>query len=173
LIKLSRLSESCTESFALKLYRQANRTGFIKGFSDYPEAFTSGFCKVEKVMKWIFVKKLFLWPRFRDIVEDSLSKHRPDVIELFQPLTTSTKSIQDSILEIMKACLDELKKTNMVDISNITLSDGLFKEFDIIIRGQLDPVWNRLSSETKQLVSDIAFLRKLLQYSTPCHTDVI
>lgn len=76
-------------------------------------------------MKNIFVKKLYLWPRFakfceyskerfRDIVDSSLQKHRPDVVELHQPFTPSMKAIQSSILEIMEACIDELKKNTLV-----------------------------------------------------------
>jgi DNA excision repair protein ERCC-4 len=35
--------ESCQEAFALRLYRQRNKTGFIKAFSLSVEAFTMGF----------------------------------------------------------------------------------------------------------------------------------
>jgi DNA excision repair protein ERCC-4 len=52
------------------------QTGFIKAFSDSPESFTSGFCKVERVMKNLFVKKLFLWPRFHASVVSCMNKHK-------------------------------------------------------------------------------------------------
>ena len=52
------------------------QTGFIKAFSDNPEAFTSGFCHVERVMKNLFVKKLFLWPRFQANVVSCLNKYK-------------------------------------------------------------------------------------------------
>jgi len=158
------ITETCVETFILRLFRQNNKTGFIKGFSEYPESFGKGFCKVEKVMKNIFVKKLFLWPRFRDIVNDSLSRHRPDVVELHQPMTPAMEKIQAAILEIMGACLDELKKSNMLDISEITVEDGWFREFDIMVRSQLEPIWHKVGIKTKQLVSDLQILRKLLNY---------
>ena len=40
------------------------QTGFIKAFSDNAQAFTNGFFKVEKVMKNLFVRRLYLWPRY-------------------------------------------------------------------------------------------------------------
>ena len=44
-----RVSDISSEAFILRLFRQDNKTGFIKGFSDSPEAFGGGFFKVEKV----------------------------------------------------------------------------------------------------------------------------
>lgn len=113
-LQAEKLTETCTEAFILKLIRQTNKECFIKGFSEYPEAFSKGFAKVERVMKILFVRRLFLWPRFRDLVEKDLEAHRPDVVELHQPLTPSMEVIQSCILEIMEACLQELRKTNLV-----------------------------------------------------------
>ena len=39
-------------------------------------AFTVGFMQVERVMKALFVKKLFLWPRFHTLVNNSLEKNK-------------------------------------------------------------------------------------------------
>ena len=44
-----RVSETSSEAFILRLFRQENKTGFIKGLSDSPESFGGGFFKVEKV----------------------------------------------------------------------------------------------------------------------------
>ena len=44
------------------------QTGFIKAFSDHPQAFTRGFFQVEKVMKNLFVRKLYLWPRYMNLL---------------------------------------------------------------------------------------------------------
>ncbi|XP_020615692.1 DNA repair endonuclease XPF-like [Orbicella faveolata] len=59
-----KIIESCQEAFILRLYRENNKNGFIKAFSDNPQAFTTGFFQVEKVMKNLFVRKLYLWPRY-------------------------------------------------------------------------------------------------------------
>lgn len=59
-----KIIESCQEAFILRLFRQKNKTGFIKAFTDKATAFASGFCQVERVMRNLFVKKLYLWPRY-------------------------------------------------------------------------------------------------------------
>lgn len=42
-LRAHQIIESCQEAFALRLYRQKNKTGFIKAFSTSAEAFTYGF----------------------------------------------------------------------------------------------------------------------------------
>ncbi|CAL5187698.1 unnamed protein product [Lathyrus oleraceus] len=57
-----------------------------------------------------------------------------------------------------------MRKTNKVDVEDLTVENGLFKSFDEIVRRQLDPIWHTLGKQTKQLVSDLKTLRKLLDY---------
>lgn len=61
--------ESCQEAFALRLYRQSNKTGFVKAFSGYAEFFTFGFGHVERVMRNLFVTELYIWPRYVQITK--------------------------------------------------------------------------------------------------------
>lgn len=63
-----KIIESCQEAFILRLFRQKNKTGFIKAFTDKATSFSSGFCQVERVMRNLFVKKLLLWPRCHNIL---------------------------------------------------------------------------------------------------------
>lgn len=51
-----------------------SQTGFVKAFSSSPESFTRGFCRVERVMKPLFVRNLYLWPRFQAVVNSSLER---------------------------------------------------------------------------------------------------
>jgi DNA excision repair protein ERCC-4 len=99
-----KVSEISSEAFILRLFRQENKHGFIKGISDSPDSFGGGFFKVEKVkpptclavnfricsalnghalqvMKSIFVPKLFLWPRFHIKVNAALSSHEVRVAQ--------------------------------------------------------------------------------------------
>lgn len=55
---------------------QLFQTGFVKAFSSSPESFTVGFATVERVMRALFVKNLFLWPRFHATVSSSLEKRK-------------------------------------------------------------------------------------------------
>ncbi len=43
------LNEATSENFILRLYRNANSKGFVKGFSDDAESLKSGFGKVDRL----------------------------------------------------------------------------------------------------------------------------
>lgn len=74
------LSETSTEAFILRTYRQSNKvhtpftlfigsnnliqTGFIKAFSEHPLELSGGFNTMAKVMRNAFLTKVFLWPRY-------------------------------------------------------------------------------------------------------------
>jgi DNA excision repair protein ERCC-4 len=81
------VSETSQEAFVLRLFREATSNGFVKGkalaqafahcstrvlvcslltgpgFSEYAEMFIRGYARIEKVMRNLFVKRLYLWPR--------------------------------------------------------------------------------------------------------------
>lgn len=160
-----RISEVSIESFILRVYRERNREGFIKAFSEDPEQLQSRFGRVERLLRLLYIKKLYLWPRFRLEIVNILDKLQPEVIELSLPLTPHTKLIQNALLVAMNSCIAELKKScPQMEMSNCTLENGLFHSFDISIRNQLDQDWHRITFRSKQLVADLTTLRKLLDY---------
>ncbi|XP_036386075.1 DNA repair endonuclease XPF [Megalops cyprinoides] len=162
-----KIIESCQEAFILRLFRQKNKTGFIKAFTDKATAFSSGFCQVERVMRNLFVKKLFLWPRFHAAVNSVLDRHKPDVVELHVSLTPAMRAIQSSVLDIMNACLKELKRYNpTLEAEDLSLENTLGNGFQKTIRHYLDPLWHQLGARTKSLVQDLKILRTLLFYLT-------
>ncbi|XP_045159646.2 DNA repair endonuclease XPF-like isoform X1 [Mercenaria mercenaria] len=162
-----RIVESCQEAFILRLYRQKNKTGFIKAFSHNATAFTAGFSHVERTMKNLFVRKLFLWPRFQANVQETLEKHKVDVVEIQVQLTNTMVACQAALLDLLNACIKELKRCNTaIDSEEITVENAISKSFDQMIRLQLDPVWHQLGPKTKQLVSDIKTLRLILGHLT-------
>uniref|UniRef100_A0A8C4EZE8 DNA repair endonuclease XPF n=1 Tax=Dicentrarchus labrax TaxID=13489 RepID=A0A8C4EZE8_DICLA len=162
-----KIIESCQEAFILRLFRQKNKTGFIKAFTDKATAFSSGFCQVERVMRNLFVKKLYLWPRFQASVNTALDRHKPEVVELNVSLTPAMRAIQSSILDIMGACLKELKRYNpTLEAEDLSLENTLGSAFDKTIRHYLDPLWHQLGAKTKALVQDLKVLRVLLLYLT-------
>lgn len=107
-----RISEGSSESFILRLFRQRNKTGFIKALSDMPETLSQGFARLEKTLKYLYLRKVFFWPRFQVTVARSLEKHHIDVIELKCQLTPKMKRIQHAIIEVMDACLLEIRRLN-------------------------------------------------------------
>lgn len=151
------------EAFALRLYRQNNKTGFIKAFTNSSLAFTVGFSQVERVMKALFVKKLYLWPRFHSIVNNCLSKHMPDVIELHVKITPKMENVQTTLLDVMNYIVKELKRLNKyLDLDELTVENAIAKKFHKQLHLQLDPIWHQLSATTKQLFSDLKTLRSLV-----------
>ncbi|XP_031699109.1 DNA repair endonuclease XPF isoform X1 [Anarrhichthys ocellatus] len=162
-----KIIESFQESFILRLFRQKNKTGFIKAFTDKATSFSSGFCQVERVMRNLFVKKLYLWPRFQASANTALDRHKPEVVELHVSLTPAMRAIQSSILDIMSACLKELKRYNpTLDAEDLSVENTLGNGFEKTIRHYLDPLWHQLGAKTKALVQDLKVLRVLLLYLT-------
>ncbi len=64
-------------------------------------------------------------------------------------------AIYDAISDLMDSCVKELRKSNKIDTSELTLEHGLFKSFDDIVRRQLDSVWHTVSPKTKQVCSHL------------------
>ncbi|XP_039348507.1 DNA repair endonuclease XPF isoform X1 [Mauremys reevesii] len=165
--KAHRIIESCQEAFILRLFRQKNKKGFIKAFTDNAIAFNTGFCHVERVMRNLFVRKLYLWPRFHIAVNSFLEKHKPEVVEIHVSMTPAMLTIQTSILDILNVCLRELKRYNpALEVEDLSLENAIGKPFDKTIRHYLDPLWHQLGAKTKSLVQDLKILRTLLQYLT-------
>ena len=54
---------------------------------------------------------------------------------------------------------------SQLDLDDLNVENAYFRSFDAIVRRQLDPVWHKVGPQTKQLVSDLATLRRLLSYA--------
>lgn len=162
-LKAHKVIDSCQEAFILRLYREKNKTGFIKAVTSNPDAFTRGFCRVERVMRNLFVKKLYLWPRFHVTVNDSFEHHNPQVTEIQLSLTKPMLAIQTAVLELIAVCVRELRSRNpTLDLEEVTTENAISKAFDKIIRFQLEPVWDMLNSKTIRYINDLKELRSVL-----------
>jgi DNA excision repair protein ERCC-4 len=182
------VTEQSTEAFILRIFRTqkrwdmntedevaSNRSalvqsvhyGFVKAFSDAPSVLMSGFAKVDKILKALFVRRLYLYPRFHQSVSDELEKKPPIVEELHQSLSPKMQVIQASIAAAVKACIREIKSaTTLIEWSDVelTLENCVTTNFDLSISRQLEHDWHRLKPSTKQLVSDLRQLRTLFHY---------
>ncbi|OKL63304.1 hypothetical protein UA08_01474 [Talaromyces atroroseus] len=159
-----RVVATALEAFIVRIYRQFNRTGFLKAFSDSPEPFTTGFAPLSNMMRNLFLRKPSLWPRFHVTVAESLEgRRKAEVIELEVPMTDKMREIQNAIMECVETSISELKKANSgLDMEDWTLDSALHKNFDVAIRRQLDPIWHRVSFRTRQIASDLTVLRAIL-----------
>jgi len=141
--------------------------GFVKAFTDNPDALMAGFARVDKILKSIHVRRLYLYPRFHDVVASELERCPPYVDELHQQLTPAMKEIQNAIAAAVQVCIRELKKsTTLIEwsTSDLTLENCVTTNFDMAISRQLEHDWHKLSPQTKQLVNDLRTLRTLFQY---------
>ncbi|KAF2753550.1 DNA repair endonuclease XPF [Pseudovirgaria hyperparasitica] len=152
------------EAFILRIYRQKNKAGFLKAFSDAPEPFTTGFSPLANMMRNLFLRKPSLYPRFHLTVAESLEgRRKAEVIELEVPMTEGMRAIQNAVLECVEVSITELKKNNSgLEMDDWNLDSALHRNFDQIVRRQLDPVWHRTSFKTRQIVRDLTLLRNIL-----------
>lgn len=159
-----RIIATSIEAFIIRIYRQMNKAGFFKAFSDNPEPFTTGFAPLASMMRNLFLRKPSLWPRFHVTVAKSLEgRKKAEVIELEVPMTDGMRDIQNAILECVEVSISELRKADTgLELDDWTLDSALHKSFDIIVRRQLDPTWHRVSYRTRQIVNDLSVLRSIL-----------
>lgn len=69
--------------------------------------------------------------RFQASVNSVLDRHKPDVVELHVHLTPAMRAIQSSILDIMNACLKELKRYNpTLEAEDLSLENTLGSAFE-------------------------------------------
>lgn len=160
-----RVTETSLEAFIVRLYRERNRDGFIKGFCDDSVALSLGFNRVEQVLKHLYVRNVFLYPRFHVAINSCLEKHQPEVYEIEVAFSPSMKIMQEALLVALEATVKELQRsTKALDAADLTMDKALAKSFSHSIRRQLDPLWHKLPVKTKQLVGDLSTLRQLLAY---------
>ena len=152
------------EAFIIRCYRQFNKIGFLKAFCDVPEPLIGSYAPLASMMRNLFLRKPSLWPRFHVTVAQSLEgKKKADVIELEVPMSKAMQEIQVAVMECVEVSIGELKKANVgLEMDDWTLDSALHRNFDGIIRRQLDPVWHRVSWRTKQIVNDLTALRSIL-----------
>lgn len=159
-----RVAATSLEAFIVRIFRQKNKKGFLKAFSDQPEPFTSGFQPLTNILRNLFLRKPVLYPRFHVGVAKSLEgKRKAEVIELEVPMTEAMRNIQSAVLECVEVSIAELKKMNtgIIDL-DFSVDSALHRSFDSIMRRQLDPVWHRVSFRTKMIVRDLTMLRTIL-----------
>lgn len=72
-----------------------------------------------------------MFHRFQASVNTALDRHKPEVVELHVSLTPSMRAIQSSILDIMSACLKELKQYNpTLEAEDLSLENTLGNAFE-------------------------------------------
>lgn len=165
ILHADRVTATSLEAFITRIFRQKSTEGFLKAFSDNPEPFSTGFSPLATMMRNLFLRKPVLYPRFQLAVASALeSRKHAEVIELEVPMTPAMNEIQIAALECVELSITELKRANPgLDMEGWTLDSALHRNFDSVVRKQLDPVWHRTSFRTRQIVRDLTTLRSILQ----------
>lgn len=98
--------------------------GFIKAITDYPDGLLAGFAQVDKILKALHVRKLYLYPRFHDSIRNELepdgnnnnnnmsstSSNTIQVTELQPKLSNRQREIQSALAVLVVQCLRQLKQ---------------------------------------------------------------
>ncbi|KAK6355381.1 hypothetical protein TWF696_004489 [Orbilia brochopaga] len=164
ILHAERVTATSLEAFIVRMFRQKNKAGFIKAFSENPDAFATGFSPLTTIMRNLFLRKSSLWPRYHLSVAQSLEVQKADVVELEVNMTSAMQTIQHAVLQCIEISISELRKANAgLDLDDWSVDSALHRSFDVAIRRQLDPVWHRVSSRTKLIASDLTTLRTILQ----------
>lgn len=159
-----RVIATSIEAFIVRIFRQFNKIGFLKAFCDAPEPLASSYAPLASMMKNLFLRRPSIWPRFHASIAQSLEgKRKAEIIELEVDMTPDMMTIQQAVIECIEASIGELRKANTgVEMDDWTADSALHKNFDAIIRRQLDPVWHRISWRTKEIANDLTTLRNIL-----------
>lgn len=118
----SRVTPLVLEAFVIRLFREKNKNGFVKAFTDQPEHITSGLSPLKNIMKELQIRRVHIYPRFHESIKTSLERRRADVIELSQDMTESMSEIHHAIIQCMTSTLSELKRSNTTVRPMISLS---------------------------------------------------
>lgn len=114
-------------------------------------------------MRNLFVRDVFLWPRFHALVQKNLRAYEPTSVEFHIPMTPKMIQIQTHLLDLMNFIVKDLKRINPhVDLEEVTVENCVTKRFQKILQSQLDVIWNQLSAKTKLLITDLKVLRNLM-----------
>ena len=166
ILHAERVITTSIEAFIVRIYRQFNKIGFLKAFSDAPEPLNSTFAPLAAMMRNLFLRKPSLWPRFHASIAQSVEQDhtkKAEVIELEVPVSTDMLAIQNAVLECIEVSISELKKANAgLEMDDWNPDSALHSNFDAIVRRQLDPVWHRISWRIRQIVNDLTVLRSIL-----------
>jgi DNA excision repair protein ERCC-4 len=163
-LRCEHMRDTSTDAFAVRECRRHNSLAFVKGLTDRVESVVTGFASAEKTMRLLRVRHLFVWPRFRDIVKNDLESRPPEVVVCSQPMTESMVLIQTHLLAIITLCVSEVKRANLQsDVrEQFTLDRVLTRQFEQTVAQSITPKWYSIGARTKQLISDIRALRRLL-----------
>lgn len=105
------VNPASSEAFIARLYREKNKNGFLKAFTDQPEHITSGMSPLRVILKELQLRTVHIYPRFHQDISESLGRDR-SVLQLSVDMTEYMSEIHVAIVQCMSTTLSELKRSN-------------------------------------------------------------
>ena len=65
-----RVTPLVLEAFIVRLFREKNKEGFVKAFTDQPEHITSGLSPLKNIMKELQIRNVHIYPRYISLFMD-------------------------------------------------------------------------------------------------------
>jgi hypothetical protein len=65
------------------------------------------------------------------------------------------KKIQQNIVKIMEACFVQLRNELSIDLTRITVENGIFMNFKSIFHQEFGRDWSHLKPKLRQLLNDV------------------
>lgn len=165
---VEKLTESSMEAFILYLYRQGNKEGFIRGFSEIPEIFSQsrlGLSSLGRFLSLTKARKALLYPRFHTTVQSSLmvAESTLTVLETRVGLSKSMSSVQSACLVLLQSLITELSRLLPgfdFDSGDWGMESALFKSFESRILSSLAE--SRVSPAIHAIIDSIRTIRAVL-----------
>ncbi|KAF7683044.1 DNA repair endonuclease XPF [Astathelohania contejeani] len=146
-------------SFILGIYRQYNRDGFIKAYSDNPTTiYSNSMTPLNRLSDLLKIRKIFTYPRFHQTVINSLEKEI-QFIEIKFKLPDKIENLQLILIEILNSLLKELK--GLIVKSKRNAFDEQEWNYEMVLNGI--PFDKNLFNNTKikKLIDDLKNIRTL------------
>lgn len=163
--------ETSTEAFILRIYhsrKQPYGSGFVKAVTEDAESFLGAFARVDKTMKALHVRRLYLFPRFQHAIREELELvSPPSVTECHVKLSPLQQEMQAALAAAVQSCIRQIKqqdhKIQWQGVADLSMENCVTTHFDRAIAHQLEREWHLVTPATKQLIADLRTLRTLFQ----------
>lgn len=165
-VKAHLVTEQSNEAFAIRMIKEKSPNCKVWSLTDSPDKLSNGYAKLSQVMGNLCTQTISLFPRFRVEVKACLDPNESNtlvkVTEIRQPLSDRMREIQSALVGAIGSCVDEIRRSASVDVSDLTVDSTMFRSFDKVLQYRLTPIWQSVSPKVKRLISDLRALRQLL-----------
>lgn len=148
-------------AFCLRLILKQHPGAFVRAVSDSASSVASK--GLLPLLKSLQIKRVFLYPRFRQEAKQELDVQGPEMIEIAQPLSDLAREIQSQLIKSLGQCVDAVKANSSLDTTDLSVESVLFKAHDGNLRRRLDGIWYTLPNKTRKAVEELTVFKELIR----------